>query len=104
MLGATPVNFTLIFSYLWILSAMLLAIAMFMITSPRWDYRLIGFSWFFWASIVFLIWCAGGYCPYWYVGLVGLLYSLWGYNRNKPQEPTAQELEEESGVKVPGYE
>ena len=56
------------------------------------------------ASIVFLIWCECGYCQYWYLGLIGILYALWGYARNKPQEPTAQELEEEAGVKVPGYE
>jgi hypothetical protein len=104
MLGATPLDFNTILSYLWVAVALLLVIALFMISSPRYDYRMIGYSWFFWASIVFLIWCACGYCQYWYLGLIGILYALWGYTRNKPQEPTAQELEEESGVKVPGYE
>lgn len=104
MLGATTIDINIVFSYLWILSLMLLAIALFMISSPRYDYRMIGYSWFFWASIVFLVWCAGGYCGYWYLGLIGILYALYGYMRNRPVEPTAQELEEDVGVKVPGYE
>jgi len=98
------VNISWVVQYLWIIPAIFMILSLALLSSPKREYRLHGYSWLMWTGIILLVWCACGYCQYWYLGLIGILYALWGYARNKPQEPTAQELEEEAGVKVPGYE
>lgn len=87
--------------YLWIIPLIPLGIGMFMLTSPYVEHRLAGYNWIFWASTISLFLIFAGYDNMWsWWGVVGLIYSFYGYYRIMPQEPTAKEIEEESGVYI----
>ncbi len=84
----------LLLEYIWIIPAILASVGALMMTSPKDEYRRYGYSWLMWASTILLIICAAGYSEMWVAGAIGIIYSVYGYWRIYPNEPTAQQLEE----------
>lgn len=90
--------FDTVVANLWVIPLILVILALFVLASPDLLTRMAGYSLVFWASIVFLIWCAGTASPYWILGFVGIIYAGYAYWRNTPKTQKSADLERENGI------
>jgi hypothetical protein len=80
----------------WIIPLFLVALGLFLLTSVKEDIRQAGFSYMLWASIIYLVWCALTHTTeYYYLGIIGIFYSVYGYWRNIKQPA---QIDREYGV------
>lgn len=71
-----------IVQYLWVIPAILLVLSMIEIASYRREVRLVGFSLLLWAGLVYIVWSVFTSQWWWWVGVIGMLYAMYGYWRN----------------------
>ena len=76
------VNISWVVHYLWIIPAIFMVISLAMLSSPKREYRLHGYSWLMWTGIILLVWCALVHDDRWWVGVVMIAYSIYAYWRN----------------------